>query len=515
MPPHPNLSPGQASCAVRLTAVTCFVILKAAYSGKIMQPLTHRPTHRTKIVATIGPASSSREMMQRLVQAGMAVARLNFSHGSYDDHARTIALLREIAAEQDRPITLLQDLQGPKVRVGHLPNGDLMLQPGDALRLVPVSEFAGDAAAVPIDYPFLAEEATPGTQILLDDGLLELVVTAIAPAAVHCRVVRGGLLKSRKGVNVPSLNLRLPSLTDKDRQDLEFGLAQGIDWVALSFVRQADDIRALKALLQERQAGHIPVIAKIEKPQAIAQMEAIVQECDGIMVARGDLGVEMSPEKVPFLQKQLIRACNQQGIPVITATQMLESMIHNPRPTRAEASDVANAILDGTDAVMLSGESAVGQFPVQAVEMLVRIATETERTAKFANLPPAETNETHAISEALNTIDHLLDLRCIAAFTTTGYTARLVAAERPRAPIIAFTPDRHTYHRLNLMWGVVPQLLEASVSSVEVLVQQIEAHLKQRQLAAAGDRILVLGGSPVQKVRGTNFLKIHTLGESG
>lgn len=472
-----------------------------------MTPLSHR----TKIVATIGPASRSPEVVRSLLEAGMTVARLNFSHGSHDDHAKTIVLLRQIAAELNRPITLLQDLQGPKVRVGNLADGAIALTEGHTIDLLPVDAFAGQSDAVPIDYPHLAEEAEVGARVLLDDGLLELTIEAIADSAVRCRVVRGGQLKSRKGVNVPSLSLRLPSMTDKDKRDLEFGLSQGVDWVALSFVRRPDDIRTLKQLLVDLGANDMPVIAKIEKPQAIAQMDAILDECDGVMVARGDLGVEMSPEKVPILQKQLIRACNRRGIPVITATQMLESMITNPRPTRAEASDVANAILDGTDAVMLSGESAVGQYPVRAVEMLARIALEVEQTFEFENLPPNQSDETHAISEAITVIDRILDLRCIAAFTTTGYTARLVAAERPHTPIVALTPDERVYHRLNLIWGVTPLLIKDSLASVEELARRVEETLKQTDVVQAGDRILILGGSPVQMTHGTNFLKIHTI----
>jgi pyruvate kinase len=334
-------------------------------------------THRTKIVATIGPASSSREMLEQMVKAGMSVARLNFSHGSYEDRARMVSLLRSVSKDLDTPITLLQDLQGPKIRVGQLPDGAIDLIEGEAIAIVPLAEFSQQPNTVPIDYPYLAEEAEPETQILLDDGLLELRIEKIEGKAVYCKVIEGGILKSRKGVNLPSLNLRLPSLTEKDKEDLEFGLAQGVDWISLSFVRQAEDVRALKAFLAEK-GGNVPVMAKIEKPQAIDNLEAIIEECDGLMVARGDLGVEMNPEKVPMLQKRIIRLCNEKGIPVITATQMLDSMINNPRPTRAEASDVANAIVDGTDAVMLSGESAVGQYPVKAVQMLARIATDIE-----------------------------------------------------------------------------------------------------------------------------------------
>lgn len=466
--------------------------------------------HRTKIVATIGPASNSPEVVRQMILAGMSVARLNFSHGSYEDHARTIQVLREAADELDVPLALLQDLQGPKVRVGQLPEGQMKLERGEKCLIVPLEIYNGHPSAIPIDYPHVAEEAELGTQILLDDGRLELKIVSIDPPTVTCEIECGGILKSRKGVNFPSLNLRLPSMTEKDRQDLEFGLGQGMDWIALSFVREAEDIRELKRLLAAK-GSKTPVIAKIEKPQAIEHLDDIVAECDGLMVARGDLGVEMHPEKVPMLQKRIIRACNQKGIPAITATQMLESMIESASPTRAEASDVANAIIDGTDAVMLSGESAVGNYPVQSVEMLARIAVEVEPFLEFANMPPAELTETHALSEALNTIDKILPLRWITAFTTTGYSARLAAAERLRTPIIAFTPDAQVYHSLNVLWGVTPLYLKGSVNSVEILVYKIEAILRQRGLVEPGDRILVLGGSPVQATQGTNFLKLHVI----
>ena len=465
--------------------------------------------HRTKIVATLGPASNSYDAIASLVQAGMSVARLNFSHGSYEDYAHTVSLLRAISQELDTPVTILQDLQGPKIRVGQLP-GAISLQAGESVTLVPMSENNNQPDTIAIDYPYLAEEAHPGAQVLLDDGLLEFKVEAISHQSVRCQVIKGGMLKSRKGVNLPSLNLRLPSLTEKDIKDLEFGISQGIDWVSLSFVRRAEDIYALKQLLAAKGAD-VPVIAKIEKPQAIANLQAIVNECDGLMVARGDLGVEMSPEKVPMLQKQIIRLCNQKGIPVITATQMLESMIQNPRPTRAEANDVANAIIDGTDAVMLSGESAVGAYPVQAVEMMARIAQDVEKDLQFVNHPPVDSDETHALSEALNAIDKIVDLRCIVAFTSSGYTARLASAERPKAPVIALTDNIQVYHRLNLVWGVKPLLLDFQVESFEDLVKQAETNLVERNLAAVGDRILIVGGIPTQKSGGTNFLKIHTI----
>ena len=475
-----------------------------------MKPLIHR----TKIVATIGPASSSPEVLRRMLLAGMNVARLNFSHGSYENHGKMIQLLRDISSELNLPLTLLQDLQGPKIRVGQLPDTGMVLTEGGSITLVPLADYTGQPNTVGIDYPYVAEEAIAGTQVLLDDGLLELQVTKIKGNAVECEVITGGLLKSHKGVNLPSLNLRLPSMTEKDKKDLDFGISQGVDIISLSFVRKADDIRLLKKLLIEKGAD-IPVLAKIEKPQAVANLEEIVDECDAIMVARGDLGVEMRPEKVPLIQKQIIKLCNQKGIPVITATQMLDSMIHNPRPTRAEASDVANAIMDGTDAVMLSGESAVGEYPVQAVQMLANIAIDVEPDIKFVNYPPRNKDKAHALAEALNRIDQMLSLQCIVALTETGYSAKVAAAERPRVPIVALTPNIETYHHLNLVWGVRPVLFEYDHPTLEDLIHQMEATLLALNFVSVGDTILILGGVPLRKARTTSFLDIHTIGELG
>ena len=466
---------------------------------------------RTKIVATIGPASSSKPILKQMIDAGMNVARLNFSHGSYDDHARMIALLREVSREHDTPITLLQDLQGPKIRVGELPHGPIELVEGRILDLVPLTQVEALPGSVGIDYPYLATEAQPGMQILLDDGLLELKVETVTEAKVTCRVIQGGPLKSRKGVNLPDLNLRLPSLTEKDRQDLAFGVAQGVDIVSLSFVRQAQDILTLKELMASLGASHTPVLAKIEKPQAIQNLDQILDVVDAVMVARGDLGVEMRAEKVPMLQKHIIRECNRRCIPVITATQMLESMIQNPRPTRAEASDVANAILDGTDAVMLSGESAVGAFPVRAVEMLALIASDVEQDLQFINEPAAQNDETHAISEALNAIDQTLDLKYIVCFTETGYTATIASGERPNAMVVACTSKETVYHWMNLIWGVKPILLDDFPHSFEEMVTTAESTLRSRHLVEPGDKLLVMGGVPANTPKGTNFLKIHTV----
>ncbi|ELR97507.1 pyruvate kinase [Gloeocapsa sp. PCC 73106] len=474
-----------------------------------MKPLNFR----TKIVATIGPASNNPEVLREMLLAGLNVARLNFSHGTYEVHGQMIKLLRSLSAEMDLPLTLLQDLQGPKIRVGELPPEGMNLVKGASLTLVPIEELDAQAEnTVGIDYPYVAEEAKAGTPVLLDDGLLELAVESIEGNRVTCKVVQGGILKSHKGVNLPTLNLRLPSMTEKDKKDLEFGISQGVDIVSLSFVRKPEDIQELKEFLAARNA-HIPVLAKIEKPQAIENIEAIVDECDAIMVARGDLGVEMRPETVPMIQKRVIRVCNQKGVPVITATQMLDSMIHNPRPTRAEASDVANAIIDGTDAVMLSGESAVGAFPVQAVKMLASIATDVEPEQNFTNYPPRKRDRAHALAEAINDIDKILDLQCIIALTETGNSALLAGAERPRVPVVALTPHIDVYHRLNLVWGVRPLVFDYYYPDWTEFLEAMEKELLKRNFVQKGDKVLILGGMPLKGAKATTFIDIHIIGE--
>ncbi|MDP4281628.1 MAG: pyruvate kinase [Bacteroidota bacterium] len=465
---------------------------------------------RAKIVATIGPASRSPEIIRQLILAGMNVARLNFSHGSYEDHASVLKNLREISEELDIPITILQDLQGPKVRVGILPSEQLILNDGDLVTLVPEDHFKGEPGNIPIDYPHIAEESKPGMQVLMDDGLLELVIQEVKESSVVCKVVEGGILKSRKGVNFPNLMLKLPSLTEKDKKDLEFGLSQGVDWVSLSFVRTAEDVLQLKNLIQN--AGFKkPVIAKIEKPQAIDHLEEILDVVDGIMVARGDLGVEMSPEKVPMLQKLIIESCNRRGIPVITATQMLESMIHEARPTRAEANDVANAIIDGTDCVMLSGESAIGEHPVKSVEMMNRIAMEVESKIEFKTYPAIGSSEITALSEAAIRVEKIVKPTAIVVITTTGASASYIAAERPKIPIYALTPDLKVYHMLNLLWGIKPIVAKEIPSDFEEVVHYAGNILVEKSLAEKGNKIVVIGGVPTNVPGGTNFLKIHTI----
>ena len=465
---------------------------------------------RTKVVATLGPSSSSPEVIRKLIIAGMDVARLNFSHGSYEDHKQVISNLRAISAELDIPVTILQDLQGPKIRIGRLPDDQVILNQGDIVTLVPEAGYIPDLLTIPIDYPYLSEDARTGMHALLADGLLELAVTEVEGESVRCLVIEGGILKSRKGVNFPNLSLRLPSLTEKDIKDLEFGLSQNTDWISLSFVRSAEDVRELKRIITEK--GYLkPVIAKIEKPQAIDHLDEILAEVNGIMVARGDLGVEISPEKVPMLQKHIIERCNRKGITVITATQMLESMIHEPLPTRAEASDVANAIIDGTDAIMLSGETAIGDHPVKAVEMMTRIATEVEAKIDFKTYPPEGDSDMLALSQAANFIEHISSLKSIVIFTTSGRSARFVAAKKPRTPIYAITQSLQVFHALNLFWGVNPVYVNESPETFEAFIQLAQNVLKKLNLALPGDKILVIGGLPAGEPGGTNFLKIHSI----
>jgi pyruvate kinase len=459
-----------------------------------------QPVRRTKIVATLGPASSSPEMIRRMILAGMDVARLNFSHGSHNDHARTISALRTISAELKTPVTIMQDLQGPKVRVGSLPGGEMLLREGDEVAVVPEAEFGGQAATIPIDYPYAAKESHAGMRVLMADGLFELVVERIDGTALRCRIARGGLLTNRKGVNFPALNLNLPSLTAKDTRDLDFGLDQGVDVVSLSFVRSGEDVRLLRGRISER-GLRIPIIAKIERPQGVTNLEEILSAADGVMVARGDLGVEMSPEKVPMLQKHIIERCNRRGLPVITATQMLESMIREPRPTRAEASDVANAIIDGTDAVMLSGESAMGAFPVESVEMMARIAVEVEADVEFRSYPPAELGDGRAMAEAAKALARTIDPKCVAVVADGAFPVLAVAAGRLRSPVIALTTQVTLCHALNLVWGVQPMLISEMPSSAGDLAAFAARVLAERGIASSGDQVVVLGGS--------DFIQVH------
>jgi pyruvate kinase len=467
------------------------------------------PLHRTKIIATIGPATESLEGIRSLIEAGMNIARLNFSHGAREQHAEVVRRIRTLAAELGRTVSILQDLQGPKLRVGQVPGGVMELVNGTEVTLRYADGDVG-AGVIPVDFANLADDAEPGAPVLLDDGLLELVVTEVDGRDVRCRVVQGGPLKSRKGVLFPTLELSIPAVTAKDLADLETGIALGVDFVALSFVRHADDVRQLRREIT-RLGADTPIIAKIEKPQAVERIDEILPEVDGIMVARGDLGIEMRAEQLPHVQKRLIKLCNDAAIPVITATQMLESMIVNPRPTRAEVSDVANAILDGTDAVMLSGESAVGKFPARAVATMARIAAEIETGTNVHTHPKISDDIAQVVGQALEVIDYTIELKAIVTFTTSGQSARWVSSVRPRAAFYAVTESSTVCQRVNLYWGVKPLLVESIPPSLEGGIAMAEQLLINDGLAARGDTILITGGLPMGVSGSTNYLKIHKL----
>jgi pyruvate kinase len=480
----------------------------------------------TKIVATIGPASREPRVLQLLVQAGIDVVRLNFSHGEHADHLAALRSVREIAGAAGRPVAVLQDLSGPKIRTGKVRGGEVTLEDGANLTITTDETVEGTAKLISTTYDPLPADVAPGDRILLDDGNLELKVVRASGQEVECVVVHGGPLRSHKGMNLPGVKLSTPALTEKDRRDLAFGMEHRVDYVALSFVRQAADVQEAKALIRSL-GGTAPLIAKIEKREAMDELPAILEAADGVMVARGDLGVEMSTEEVPTLQKRIIEMANAAGRAVITATQMLESMIENPRPTRAEASDVANAILDGTDAVMLSAETASGRFPVQAVETMARIAHYTEE--QYASRAPlrfrAASRSTDAPSPAVkaapgsqvarslarvaSTVCEELGCKLIVAFTESGSTARLVSSYRPRAAIAAVTPNDDTYRRLPLWWGVVPVKSEFAATTDEMIVKGDEM-LKRRGLAASGDKVVMLAGQS-HTTGATNMLRVHTI----
>jgi pyruvate kinase len=468
---------------------------------------------RAKIVCTIGPASSAEPMLRALLRAGMDVARLNFSHGSHDDHGRTIARLRRAAEAEGRTICILQDLQGPKIRTGRLQDHTpVPLQRGSKVTITP-RDLPGTATLITTNFRTLAREVEPGAPILLADGLIELRVLGVCDGDVECEVVNGGLLGEHKGINLPGAAVQVPALTDKDRKDLDFGLRNGVDAVAVSFVRTAEDVLAAKRRIAERDSS-VPVIAKLEKPQAIEHLEEILEVADGVMVARGDLGVEMPAERVPIIQKRIIRRAAEWRKPVITATQMLESMIENPRPTRAEASDVANAVFDGSDALMLSGETATGKYPREAVAMMERIIRETE--GEMAHLPHRRRRDHRQLSiaeticEAVASAAHDLDMRAVAVFTETGTTARLMSKFRPRCPVYAFSSSPGVRNRTNLLWGVHPAAAEIAASADEMVLTAERELLRVRALEP-GDIYAVVAGT--QKAAGaTNFMRLHVAG---
>ena len=465
-------------------------------------------SRRTKIVATVGPATLKPATLRQLIKAGATTLRINFSHGTQQDHQKAIRLIRQTAFELDRPVGILQDLQGPKIRLGKYACGKINLKKGDPYTLTSRQVECTQEIGY-VSYQKLALEVPENATILLDDGKVEMKVEKIDDKNqdLHCRVVVGGNLSSNKGVNFPGVYLSVKALTEKDRQDLMFGLDQGVDWIALSFVRNPQDILEIKDLISS--AGKsIPVIAKIEKHEAIQQMDAILSLCDGVMVARGDLGVELPAEDVPILQKRLIATANRLGIPIITATQMLDSMVNNPRPTRAEVSDVANAILDGTDAVMLSNETAVGSYPVEAVETMATIARRIEQEQQTNNLKRTKRSITHAISAAVGQIASQLDAAAIMTLTKTGATARNVSKFRPKTPILAITPHVYVARRLQLVWGVKPLLVLDLASATQTFQAAINV-AQEKNLLFAGDLVVMTAGT-LQGVAGsTDLIKVE------
>jgi len=469
---------------------------------------------RAKIICTIGPSCNSEAAMRDLMRLGMDVARLNFSHGTHEDHARNIARLRRVARQERRSICILQDLQGPKIRTGRLKDkAPIQLKSGSRVTITP-RNVLGTPSLIATTFKNLAQEVESGGRILLSDGRIELTVRAIAGRDVVCEVINGGMLAEHQGINLPGIALSIPALTDKDRKDLEFGLAQGVDVIALSFVRSAADVLTARDLIRKR-GMFVPIIAKLEKPQAIEQLEEILNASAGVMVARGDLGVEMPPERVPVIQKHVIRRAAEWRRPVIIATQMLESMIHNPRPTRAEASDVANAVFDGTDAVMLSGETASGDYPREAVEMMARIVVEAERNASFGELRRRRERAPMSIAEAIcESIAHAaedLHMAAIAVFTESGSTARMISKYRPKARIYAFTQAPEVCNRMNILWGVHP-VLRKQASSAEEMVATAQKELLRDGVIRAGDVLGVVAGTKLSS-GSTNFLRLHAITE--
>ena len=467
---------------------------------------------RAKIICTIGPASNTEETITKLVKSGMDVARLNFSHGTHEDHLKNIELIRKVSEKLGKPIAILLDLQGPKIRIGHFGDGPVRVKHGEEFTIT-TEDVRGNHNKVSTSYKHLPNDVHPDDNILINDGLVRLKVKETTKKEVICKVEIGGILYDRKGINLPGVMVSEPSLTNKDKEDLEFGLKHGVDYVALSFVRQASDIRNLKQYLGEKA---VPVVAKIEKPEAISNIDNIISETDVIMVARGDLGVEISAEKVPVMQKMIIEKCLKAGIPVITATQMLDSMMANPVPTRAEASDVANAIFDGSDAVMLSGETAFGKYPVESVAMMSNIIKEAEKgkyyrlgTERRASMTSGPLSSSRSICHVAFISANDIKADYIVVFTESSFTGRIISKYRPEVPIIGVTPDEKSLRKMALYWGVTPTLVDSRLGIHDDL-KELEDHLKKNKLAKTGDKIVVTAGAYSEE-GGTNMIRLHRL----
>lgn len=468
---------------------------------------------RTKIVATIGPSSNDPDTIRKMLQAGMNVARLNFSHGDHDSHRATVKMLRDVAAQENKVLALLGDLQGPKLRLGFVRTGGIQLNLGDEVVLTP---HRGQPAMIHLPHPELIETVETGATLVIGDGEVELVVTSKQDGVLRCRVTVPGLMESRKGVNAPGTKLPIPSFTDKDQEDLRLICELDLDFVALSFVRTADDIEELREWMRQEKLTLRPIIAKIEKREAIVHLEDLKKVADGMMVARGDLGIEMPPQEVPLLQKRIIKVCNEVGKPVITATQMLQSMVSNPRPTRAEASDVANAILDGTDAVMLSQETASGSYPIDSVRMMKQISDITEKAFPYPEWRTKRqqstdelTSATEAISAASCAVAETLGASAIVSTTMSGQTAQMIARHRPKTPILAVSPLEKTQRRLALVWGVQCILVKDFYTDTDAMLDQTVSAIQPLGIINEGDHIVITAGIPFGSSGHTNLIQVH------
>jgi len=466
---------------------------------------------KAKILCTIGPASNSEDVIYRMIRAGLNVARLNLSHGTYAEHKRAVSIIRAGARKYNSPVAILLDLKGLKLRVGTIKGGSVILKKGSTLTLT-TKDIQGTNREVSVSHPTLVRDVRIGDRILIDDGLLQLRVIQRGKNRVVARVIEGGVLKENKGINLPGVRISGKVFTEKDRKDLEFGVKIGVDYIAMSFVQSKDDILDVKHHLRKMNSN-IPVIAKIETPQAVKNIDEIIRVSDGLMIARGDLGVEVPPEEVPLIQKTLIEKCNRAMKPVITATQMLESMTIHMRPTRAEAADVANAVLDGTDALMLSAETAIGKYPVEALKMMHRIISFTERHGHKTMLHNIIASKTfaHAIAEAACISAEDVKAKAIVAFTRTGFTALLVSKLRPRVPIIGFTMDKTIQRRMNLYWGVMPYIMRFP-ENTDRMISESERALLKKGLAKKGDSITIIATSPFTLGGKTNIMKLHMIG---
>lgn len=469
---------------------------------------------KTKIVCTIGPASEDISMLKILMQNGMDVARLNFSHGSHEEHEERIVRIRKAAAELGKNIAILLDTKGPEIRTGDLKVNELALVTGEKFTLT-TEPILGDDKRISVSYEGLPQDVKPGNTILIDDGLIGLQVDRVEGTEIYCTIKNGGVIKSRKGVNIPGVKINLPGITKKDEEDIIFGIKHGVDFIAASFVRKPQDVLEIRKILEEYRT-EIPIISKIENQEGIENLDSILEVSDGLMVARGDLGVEIPAEDLPILQKEMIYKCNQLGKPVITATQMLDSMQRNPRPTRAETSDVANAILDGTDAIMLSGETAAGKYPAESVSTMARIAIRTEASLRYKERFQQKIREmsqtiTESISQAVVQTSYTLECSAILTSTRSGYTARMVSKYRPKTPIIAVTPNESTLRKLLLVWGVYPVKGANASTTDEMFTSAISTSLENNYVKQ-GDLVVITAGIPVGESGKTNLMKVHVIG---